>query len=404
MRWGTGPAGGFAAARRPLTPPGGHHRRARRADLGRAAPSLQLAGAGPRRARRRRGRLGRGDVPQPPRVHRRLDRDRQARRRHPLPQHRLRRARSSSTCSSARRPAWSIHDEEFTGLLAQAPTSSDGCSAWTDGDGPTGRDAREPRARRTTRATCTRPTRHARIVILTSGTTGTPKGAPRKEAGIDAAVSLLSRMPLRAGWRTHIAAPLFHTWGFAHLALAMLLGSTVVLRRTFDPETALRTDAGRALPVDGRDPGDAPADARARARRARRHRPRPRSRSWRRRARRCRPRWRRPGWTASATTSTTSTARPRSPTPRSRRPRTCAPTRPRPASRRYGTVVKILDEDGDELPVGRDRADLRRQRAALRGLHRRRVQGGHRRADVLGRRRLLRRATGACTWPAATTT
>jgi acyl-coenzyme A synthetase/AMP-(fatty) acid ligase len=76
-------------------------------------------------------------------------------------------------------------------------------------------------------------------VILTSGTTGTPKGAPRKEAGIDAAVSLLSRMPLRAGWRTHIAAPLFHTWGFAHLALAMLLGSTVVLRRTFDPEQAL---------------------------------------------------------------------------------------------------------------------------------------------------------------------
>ena len=49
-------------------------------------------------------------------------------------------------------------------------------------------------------------------------------------------MSLLSRMPLRYGWRTHIAAPLFHTWGFAHLALAMLLGSTVVLRRRFDPE------------------------------------------------------------------------------------------------------------------------------------------------------------------------
>ena len=77
-------------------------------------------------------------------------------------------------------------------------------------------------------------------MILTSGTTGTPKGAPRNEAGIDAAVSLLSRMPLRYGWRTHIAAPLFHTWGFAHLALAMLLGSTVVLRRTFDPEDCLR--------------------------------------------------------------------------------------------------------------------------------------------------------------------
>ena len=140
--------------------------------------------------------------------------------------------------------------------------------AWTDGDpgrpGPATRSSSW--CRRTTRATCSRPTRHARIVILTSGTTGTPKGAPRKEAGIDAAVSLLSRMPLRAGWRTHIAAPLFHTWGFAHLALAMLLGSTVVLRRTFDPVDGAADRAGRAVPVDGRDPGDAPADPGARPR------------------------------------------------------------------------------------------------------------------------------------------
>lgn len=83
------------------------------------------------------------------------------------------------------------------------------------------------------------PGRLSRIVLLTSGTSGTPKGAPRREAGPDAAVALLSRMPLRAGWRTHIAAPLFHTWGLAHLLLAMLLGSTMVLRRRFDPEECL---------------------------------------------------------------------------------------------------------------------------------------------------------------------
>jgi acyl-coenzyme A synthetase/AMP-(fatty) acid ligase len=83
------------------------------------------------------------------------------------------------------------------------------------------------------------PERHARIIILTSGTTGTPKGAPRNEAGIDAAVSLMSRLPLRYGWRTHIVAPLFHTWGLAHLMLGMLLGSTVVVRRKFEPESAL---------------------------------------------------------------------------------------------------------------------------------------------------------------------
>ncbi len=132
-----------------------------------------------------------------------------------------------------------IHDEEFTGLLAGAPVERR-ILAWTDADGE-GRETLERLVSAHDEGDLQPPDRHARIIILTSGTTGAPKGAPRKEAGIDAAVSLLSRMPLRAGWRTHIAAPLFHTWGFAHLALAMLLGSTVVLRRTFDPAAALRT-------------------------------------------------------------------------------------------------------------------------------------------------------------------
>ena len=145
-----------------------------------------------------------------------------------------------------------VHDQEFTPMLAKADVP-ERVLGWTDGDvdGPTLEsliaaqpdDDLEPAAR------------HGRIVILTSGTTGTPKGAPRSEAGIEAAVSLLSRMPLRWGWRTHIAAPLFHTWGFAHLALAMLLNSTMVLRRRFDPESCLaaiqdeRCDSVAVIPV-----------------------------------------------------------------------------------------------------------------------------------------------------------
>ena len=138
------------------------------------------------------------------------------------------------------RPTVVVHDEEFTELLSEAEIRHR-VIAWTDSGDQ--QETLESLIAAHPDGDLDAPQRHTRIVILTSGTTGTPKGAPRAEAGIDAAVSLLSRMPLRHGWRTHIAAPLFHTWGFAHLALSMLLGSTVVLRRRFDPEECLRATA-----------------------------------------------------------------------------------------------------------------------------------------------------------------
>jgi len=79
-----------------------------------------------------------------------------------------------------------------------------------------------------------------RQVILTSGTTGAPRGAARSRAGIEDAAAFLSLIPLRAGETTVIACPVFHAWGLGHLGLAMLLGSTVVLQRRFDPDAVLR--------------------------------------------------------------------------------------------------------------------------------------------------------------------
>jgi fatty-acyl-CoA synthase len=84
-------------------------------------------------------------------------------------------------------------------------------------------------------------TEHApRMVVLTSGTTGAPRGAARSSASIDDVVSFLSRIPLRSGETTVIASPVFHAWGLAHLSLAMLLGSTVVLQRRFEPAKVLQ--------------------------------------------------------------------------------------------------------------------------------------------------------------------
>ena len=54
---------------------------------------------------------------------------------------------------------------------------------------------------------------------------------------------MFSRIPLRAGERTVIAAPLFHSWGFAHFMLGLSLSSTYVLRRKFDPEQTLKAIA-----------------------------------------------------------------------------------------------------------------------------------------------------------------
>ena len=92
-------------------------------------------------------------------------------------------------------------------------------------------------------------------MILTSGTTGTPKGAvARQPESLDPAAALLSTDPAaRRARRSMIAAPLFHSWGFAHFTLGLILGSTLVLRRKFDPEACLADDrAARARRARGR--------------------------------------------------------------------------------------------------------------------------------------------------------
>ena len=132
-----------------------------------------------------------------------------------------------------------VHDEEFGGRLDSVPPG-ERILGWVDAPDANALtvesliEAGSPRDR-------SAPRRRGRAIILTSGTTGTPKGAPRSEAGVEAATALLSRLPLKSGWRCLIAAPLFHTWGWAHLELAMLLGSTIVLRRRFDPQECLET-------------------------------------------------------------------------------------------------------------------------------------------------------------------
>jgi len=94
------------------------------------------------------------------------------------------------------------------------------------------------------------PRQPGRVVILTSGTTGTPKGASRSQPkSLDPAVALLSTIPLRTRDRTLIAAPLFHSWGFAHFTMGILLSSTYIVQRKFDPEKTLAAAEENAATV-----------------------------------------------------------------------------------------------------------------------------------------------------------
>ncbi|TMS49161.1 AMP-binding protein [Mycobacterium sp. DBP42] len=82
--------------------------------------------------------------------------------------------------------------------------------------------------------------KHPSIIILTSGTTGTPKGANRAAPPSLAPIGgVLSHVPFKAGEVTALPAPMFHALGFLHATIAMMLGTTLVLRRRFKPATLL---------------------------------------------------------------------------------------------------------------------------------------------------------------------
>ncbi|MEU5721158.1 AMP-binding protein [Micromonospora sp. NPDC047738] len=100
------------------------------------------------------------------------------------------------------------------------------------------------------------PERDGRTIVLTSGTTGAPKGARRPTPnGFGPLVSIIDRIPLHARDTVMIAAPLFHTWGYAALQVAFAMRATIVLHRRFDPAATLAAlvaqscDALFAVPV-----------------------------------------------------------------------------------------------------------------------------------------------------------
>jgi fatty-acyl-CoA synthase len=147
-----------------------------------------------------------------------------------------------------------VYDEEFSELLGGVDDSVERIVAWTDGDPEA--VTLEQLIAAGAESDHSPPPDKPRFVILTSGTTGTPKGAQRSSPdGLLAVAALIDKIPFRARQTMMIAAPLFHSWGFFHFVMSLPTASTMVLRRRFDPEGTLqavqesRADVLGAVPV-----------------------------------------------------------------------------------------------------------------------------------------------------------
>jgi acyl-CoA synthetase (AMP-forming)/AMP-acid ligase II len=140
-------------------------------------------------------------------------------------------------------PAALIYDQEFTDLLSGAAKGPRRFVAWEERDG-TDQTTLEQLISGSDTEDLEAPPDHGRYIILTSGTTGTPKGAQRSQPeGLTVLAALLSKIPRRHHETAMIAAPLFHSWGFLHFILSLATAATMVLRPKFDPEDTLRATA-----------------------------------------------------------------------------------------------------------------------------------------------------------------
>lgn len=168
-------------------------------------------------------------------------------------------------------PSVLVHDDEFTDRLADAVPNVPRVVADDDGAGATSLSGlvadSDPAA----------PVRRSGgFLLLTSGTTGLPKGVPRDPSLLDGLAtagvltSVLDRTSIRARQPVLTAPPGFHAFGLAGIALGLGLGGGVILRRRFDAEAALaaieRQRAGVAMfvPAMLRRILDLPADVRRR--------------------------------------------------------------------------------------------------------------------------------------------
>ena len=111
-----------------------------------------------------------------------------------------------------------VYDEEFEESIALARADNPNLTtvlAWTDGVSST--ELTVERLIATTAVKTPQQRSPGTLILLTSGTTGTPKGPGADPAMVRVLVAILGGVPWRVGETTVVAAPMFHAWGFFQL-------------------------------------------------------------------------------------------------------------------------------------------------------------------------------------------
>ncbi|MEV4154384.1 AMP-binding protein [Nocardia salmonicida] len=135
-----------------------------------------------------------------------------------------------------------VYDEEFSALLADVPATVGRFLAWSAAT--TDSVTRiEDLIAANSGGELEPPVGQGGFVLLTGGTTGTPRGVARTVSSPLAAASFLDRVPLRRNQVVVLAAPLFHGTALTQFIMAMSLASTVVIRRRFDAEATIASIA-----------------------------------------------------------------------------------------------------------------------------------------------------------------
>ena len=138
-----------------------------------------------------------------------------------------------------------IYDDEYSDAVQLAETPLGKLRALgtnPDADGPSGStdETLADLIARSSKDPAPKATKRSSIIILTSGTTGTPKGANRHAPPTLAPIGgVLSHVPFKAREVTSLPSPMFHALGYLHATIAMTMGSTLVLHRKFKPATVL---------------------------------------------------------------------------------------------------------------------------------------------------------------------